>query len=112
MKIIIALTLLISASSFAGPVQEENKNLVVAFYEMAFNQHQPTAAAKKYIGGKYIQHNPNVPNGAAAFTRFFESFFTSHPQSSVKIYRALADGDLVALHLHSKLNNADRGRAI
>lgn len=111
MKIFLLLTLF-SFSAFAGSVQEQNKKLVREFYEMAFNQHKPTEAAKKYIGDKYIQHNPHVPNGAKPFYEYFESFFKANPDSHVEIKRALADGDLVVLHLHSKQNKTDLGRAI
>lgn len=98
--------------AFAGPVQDANKKLVTDFYNMAFNDHKPTEAAKKYFGPKYIQHNPNVPNGAAAFYNYFEGHFKKNPHSKAIIYRTLADGDLVALHLNSKLDDKDLGRAI
>lgn len=111
------ITLLITLSLFsitalAETVQEKNKKIVTEFYELAFNKHKPTEAAQKYIGSKYIQHNPNVPNGAAAFYEYFEGHFKKNPDSHVIIKRALADGDLVALHLHSKQNKKDLGRAI
>ncbi|TDP55447.1 putative SnoaL-like aldol condensation-catalyzing enzyme [Bacteriovorax stolpii] len=102
----------LSTSLYAETLQEKNKKLVVDFYELAFNKHKPTEAAKKYIGNKYIQHNPHVPNGAEAFYNYFEGHFKKNPESHVIIKRALADGDLVALHLHSKENKADLGRAI
>lgn len=90
----------------------ENARIVTAFYELAFNQHRPTEAARLYIGGRYIQHNPNVPNGAEAFYGYFEGFFRQNPQSRVTIHRVIADGDLVALHLHSQQTPDDPGRAI
>ena len=93
-------------------MQENNKKIVRDFYELAFNRHKPTEAAKKYIGDKYIQHNPYVPDGAAAFYGYFEGFFKEHPQSRVEIKRVLGDGDLVVLHLHSITDAKDRGRAI
>lgn len=92
--------------------QEDNKRIVTEFYEMAFNEHKPTEAAKKYIGSKYIQHNPGVPNGAEAFYGYFEDFFKQNPKSHVVIYHVIAEDDLVVLHLNSKLNAGDRGRAI
>jgi predicted SnoaL-like aldol condensation-catalyzing enzyme len=107
--VFLAPTLSIAAA--ANDV-EANKKLVRDFYEMAFNEHKPTEAAKKYFGDKYIQHNPNVPNGAAAFYNYFEGHFKKNPKSHVKIYRVIGDGDLVALHLHSKQNDTDLGRAI
>lgn len=94
------------------PAETANARIVTDFYEMAFNQHRPTEAARLYIGDRYIQHNPNVPNGAAAFYGYFEGFFRDHPQSRVTIHRVLADGDLVALHLHSQETPDDPGRAI
>lgn len=103
---------LVTTTAFGATTQETNKKLVRDFYEMAFNQHKPTEAAKKYIGDKYIQHNPMVPNGAAAFYGYFEGHFKENPKSHVIIHRALADGDLVALHLNSKMNEQDPGRAI
>lgn len=106
------VVLLVATAALAETVAEKNKKLVRDFYELAFNQHRPTEAAKKYIGEQYIQHNPNVPNGAEAFYGFFEGFFKEHPKSRVDIKRILADGDLVALHLHSKVDEHDPGLAI
>lgn len=91
---------------------EQNKSLVRSFYELAFNQHRPTEAVQKYIGSKYIQHNPFVPDGGEVFAKYFEEFFKEHPESKVEIKRILADGDLVILHLHSQISNADRGKAV
>ena len=107
-----AVSAALTTPALGGPLQENNKKIVRDFYELAFNQHKPTEAANKYIGGTYIQHNPRVPNGAAAFFSYFEGFFKQHPQSRVDIKRVLADGDLVVLHLHSVTDAKDRGRAI
>jgi predicted SnoaL-like aldol condensation-catalyzing enzyme len=111
--------ILVATSSFAQgaknsgtAIQELNKKVVTEFYELAFSQHKPTEAAKKYFGDKYIQHNPQVPNGAAAFYGYFEGFYKEHPKAHVKIYRVIADGDLVALHMHSKIDDKDLGRAV
>jgi predicted SnoaL-like aldol condensation-catalyzing enzyme len=93
-------------------VQEKNKAIVLDFYDLAFNKHKPTEAAAKYIGTQYVQHNPHVPNGAKPFTEYFEGFFKENPQSHVVVAHVLADGDLVALHLNSKLNKDDRGDAV
>jgi predicted SnoaL-like aldol condensation-catalyzing enzyme len=115
MKQLILMGLIVmsvAASAETLTVQEQNKKVVRDFYEMAFNQHKPTEAAKKYFGDKYIQHNPHVPNGAEAFTSYFETYFKQNPKSHVTFSHVLADGDLVALHLHSQQNEKDLGRAI
>jgi len=108
----LALLLLFAFPAWGGSMEEENKKIVRNFYEMAFNQHKPTEAAKKYIGDQYIQHNPYVKNGAAAFYGYFEGFFKAHPKSRVEIKRVIAEGDLVVLHLHSRVDENDLGRAI
>lgn len=108
----LALVLVFAFPALGGTMEEENKKIVREFYEMAFNQHKPTEAAKKYIGDEYIQHNPYVPNGAAAFYGYFEGFFKAHPKSRVEIKKVIAEGDLVILHLHSRVDENDRGRAI
>lgn len=92
--------------------EAENARIVVAFYDLAFNQHRPTEAARLYIGDRYIQHNPDVPNGAEPFYAYFEGFFRDNPQSRATIHRVIADGDLVALHVHSQETPDDPGRAI
>jgi len=68
----VSVTLVTGAQ--AGPLEDANKAIVKAFYEMAFRDRQPTKAAQTYIGDRYIQHNPRVPNGAAAFYGFFENY--------------------------------------
>jgi predicted SnoaL-like aldol condensation-catalyzing enzyme len=46
-------------------VEEKNKELVTAFYELSINQKKPTESAGKYIGLPYTQHNPEVPKKRA-----------------------------------------------
>ena len=101
-----------AAASTRTPQEEANARLVTTFYDLAFNQHKPTEAARLYIGDHYIQHNPDVPNGAAAFYGFFEGFFRENPQSRATIHRVIADGDLVVLHVHSQETSTDPGRAV
>lgn len=100
------------ASASRTPTEAENARIVVAFYDLAFNQHRPTEAARLYIGDHYIQHNPDVPNGAEPFYAYFEGFFRDNPQLRATIHRVIADGDLVALHVHSQETPDDPGRAI
>ena len=63
MKIIVAalvgmLTLATSPSFAADPAREEaNKKTVLEFYEQGLNRKDFDAAAK-FIGPRYVQHNP------------------------------------------------------
>lgn len=102
----------VQAAASRTLTEAENARIVVAFYDLAFNQHRPTEAARLYIGDHYIQHNPDVPNGAEPFYAYFEGFFRDNPQSRATIHRVIADGDLVALHVHSQETPDDPGRAI
>jgi predicted SnoaL-like aldol condensation-catalyzing enzyme len=92
--------------------QEDNKQIVTAFYELAFNQHKPVEAARKYIDLPYTQHNPDVPNGPEGFNQFAGDFLKKNPKLKVTIFKTLADGDLVVLHVNIKMNESDRGLAV
>lgn len=85
---------------------------MIDFYEGVFLKHQVKTYADRYIGDQYIQHNPNVPDGKAPFVNFFTQKFQNNPQAKNTIKRAIAEGNLVALHVQSIENEQDRGRAI
>lgn len=91
---------------------EKNKQIVTDFYDGVFIKHQVQAYADRYIGQQYIQHNPHVPDGKAPFTEYFIQYFKENPQAKSVIKRAVADGDLVFLHVHSQQNAQDRGTAV
>jgi predicted SnoaL-like aldol condensation-catalyzing enzyme len=92
--------------------KETPKELVTTFYRMVFEAHKVKEAFDLYVGPTYKQHNPRVPDGAAASIKFLGDRFEANPQATNKIIRTIADGDLVAVHVHSTLNPDDRGRAI
>ncbi len=92
--------------------QVENKAIVTAFYELAFNQHNPAEAARKYIALPYTQHNPDVPDGPAGFNQFAGEMLIKYPELKVTIYKTLADDDLVVLHVNLQMNESDRGLAV
>lgn len=92
--------------------QNANEKLVLDFYNMAFNAHQPTVAADRYIGDVYIQHNPNVPNGAGAFKGYFEPYFKAHPSARLQIVRVISEGDLVVTHSKFTSGPEDTGTAL
>ena len=84
---------------------EQNKRTVVAYYELAFNEHKPEEAVERYVGSQYIQHNPQAPDGPEAFVAFVNAF----PELSVDIRRVIAEGDLVVTHGVVKFSAEDRG---
>ena len=120
---VTAATVLTAAcTSHAGPqtrtaVQaqsqiERNKAVVLDFYELAFNQHKLQEAVDKHVGSQYIQHNPNVGDGAQAFINTFAKILQANPQRRSQVKQVIAEGDLVALHVFSQNNPQDRGTAL
>ena len=96
----------------AEATQEENKQMVTAFYELAFNQHQPAEAARKYIAPPYTQHNPTVADGPEGFNPLAEGFLEKNPHLKVIIFKILANRDLVVLRVNITRNVSDRGLAV
>lgn len=90
----------------------QNKKIVTDFYEGVFLKHQVQEYSDRYIGNQYIQHNPHVPDGKAPFVNYFTGYFKENPQAKNVIKRAIAEDDLVVLHVHSSQNAQDRGEAI
>jgi predicted SnoaL-like aldol condensation-catalyzing enzyme len=90
---------------------EANKRNVIAYYERAFNDHEPEDAVERYVGSEYIQHNPMAPDGTDAFIAFVRGYVEQSPQLRVEIKRAIAEGDLVMTHGLLKTSPDDRGTA-
>ena len=106
MKFLI-ISVLMMSSAFAGV--QENRKLVLDFYDLAFNQHKPTEAALKYLSEEYIQHNPYVATGRKAF---IDAFAEENDTASFNMFkRTIAEGDLVVLHSHKKRDSKDIGVA-
>jgi predicted SnoaL-like aldol condensation-catalyzing enzyme len=87
------------------PDLERNKQTVVEYYELAFNGKEPERAVERYVGSRYIQHNPQAPDGPEAFIAFVKAF----PEASVDIRSVFADGDIVVTHSLVKFTADDRG---
>ena len=77
----------------------KNKENAIAFYKMAY-EGNPKRAVELYVGDEYIQHNPLVGDGKQPFIDYFERMQREYPQKSIEFVRAIAEGDLVALHTH------------
>jgi predicted SnoaL-like aldol condensation-catalyzing enzyme len=76
-----------------------NKRLVYDFWREVFEAGH-MELAEKYMAQSYIQHNPNVPTGRAAFIEFFTKFKKPReiePRVAAPLVSMLADGNLVVL---------------
>jgi predicted SnoaL-like aldol condensation-catalyzing enzyme len=93
------------------PSLEANKKTVQEFYNFLINK-KDFKLASRYIGGRYIQHNPLVAEGLEGLKAFVEFLKSNYPDARSEIKRVLAEGDYVILHVHSVRIPGTRGRAI
>ena len=81
-----------------------NKRLVYDFWREVFEGGH-MELAEKYMAESYIQHNPNVPTGRAAFIEFFQKFRKPkdiEPKVKAPLVSIVADGDFVVLSFVSE----------
>lgn len=78
---------------------EINKKNAIEFYKMAY-EGNPKKATDLYVGSEYIQHNPLVGDGIRALIDYFDKMAKEYPNKSIEFVRAIAEGELVALHTH------------
>ena len=108
---ILMLSLGNGAALAASAQEEANRAAVLAFYEKGLNQ-KDADAALAYVGNRYVQHNPNAPDGPDGFRKFIGFLREKFPSSHSEVKRSFVDGDFVILHVHSVREPGSRGRAI
>ena len=80
---------------------EKNKKNAIEFYKMSYDG-DPRKAVELYVGTEYIQHNPSVGDGTGPFIAYFEKMAKEYTDKNIEFVRAVAEGNLVALHTHQK----------
>ncbi|MGZ5236682.1 MAG: nuclear transport factor 2 family protein [Caldimonas sp.] len=83
----------------ADPKPAANKRLVYDFWREVF-EGAHMEFAEKYMAESYIQHNPNVPTGRAAFVEFFSRVAKPkpiEPRIKAPLVAIVAEGDRVVL---------------
>src|SRR5271167_4128615 len=114
LRMLVAAVFIVAApAAFAASAKEmeANKKTVQEFYEDAINK-KDFDAAVKFLGPRYIQHNPNAtdgPEGLKAFIAFLRDKF---PDYHGDVIRVFADGDYVIQHIHNVPTPGARGNAI
>ncbi len=90
---------------------EANKKTVLAFYEAGINN-KNFDAASKFIGKRYVQHDPGIADGPEGLKAFLGVFRAQFPNLHADIKQIFADGDFVIAHVHGVRVPGERGSAI
>ena len=99
-------------ASAAQTAQEKaNEQTVRDFYQAAIND-KDFDKASKFLGNRYVQHNPTAADGPEGLKGFLTFLREKFPQSKSEVKRAFAQDDYVILHVHSLREPNTRGRAI
>ncbi len=90
---------------------EMNKQTVLAFYEAGINN-KDFDAASKFIGERYVQHNPLIADGIEGFSAFVSYLKETFPELRAEVKNVFAEGDFVVGHVHGVRVPGQRGSAI
>lgn len=92
-------TLSVPPTQAVGPqwLTASSKRLVTAYYDQVLVQ-KNFSATDTFVAATYYQHNPNIPDGAAAAKAGLSAISAQFPQLTVTPVRVIAEGDLVAVH--------------
>lgn len=108
---LLGLLLPVFANAATRDTLAANKKTVLAFYDASINQ-KDFAAASRYLGPVYKQHNPTAKDGPEGLKAFIDFLKAKYPHQHGEITQVIAEGDLVALHVHSTRGDGTPGRAI
>jgi predicted SnoaL-like aldol condensation-catalyzing enzyme len=67
------------------------------------------AAFEKLVGEGFKHHNPDFKGDARSLMTAMLEDAQNYPEKELKVLRALADGELVAVHSHIKQKQIDTG---
>ncbi len=71
-----------------------------------------SSAVDRFIAPHYVQHSSLAEPGVAALKAFLDMVREQSPDARQTIHRTLADGDMVAVHVHVERFPGDPGLAV
>lgn len=92
--------------------QEENKKIVIGFYQKALFEGDVESAIRLYGGETYTQHTPFAADGFEGLRNYVKCIAANYPKTRGEIKRVFADGDFVLLHCHYTGFFGENGDAI
>eukprot|EP00996_Jenningsia_fusiforme_P001003 NODE_1914_length_1357_cov_28.819572_g1733_i0.p1 GENE.NODE_1914_length_1357_cov_28.819572_g1733_i0~~NODE_1914_length_1357_cov_28.819572_g1733_i0.p1 ORF type:complete len:389 (+),score=67.79 NODE_1914_length_1357_cov_28.819572_g1733_i0:68-1234(+) len=84
------------------------KELTLRFLRLVWVERKP-ADALKVFGGAFRQHYSSLESGSTAALQGYEQMLSMYPNMTVTFYRAVADGNVVGVHMHMKPNSTMAG---
>ena len=91
--------------------EKANLRLVERIYEEVLGPIDSGAVDGLFDPG-YIQHNPNAATGSQGLKEMLDRAKIRYPHCEHRVKRLLADGDLVAAHVHVIFQPGDEGFAV
>ena len=108
----LGVALAASTPAAAHISKKANAQKAIAFLEMVFNQKKVKEGFDKYVGDKYIQHNPIAADGKDAAVEVLSKFMQMVPTWSYEVKHAYVDGDIAIVHSLVRAKPEDRGNAV
>ena len=88
-----------------------NRQIVEEFLDLINRHLRVREAFERYVSEDYIQHNPTAGNGREDAIALIEKLAAT-PGFRPSVKRIVAEGDLVAVHLHLQLGEEGAGLAV
>ena len=95
----------------ATGMTKSNKDIAVSFLELA-SSGKVQDAYSKFVGTGFRHHNPFFGGSAEALSDGMEENARQNPNKVLKVQRAIAEGEFVAVHSHVQQNPGDLGAAV
>ncbi|MFD4604119.1 nuclear transport factor 2 family protein [Streptomyces sp. NPDC058464] len=106
-------TLTAPRTDAAGPASHTAASeRVVRAYVRQLTGRKDLGAVDRYVSPKLVQHDPTLADGAAATKQAYADLFAAHPQYQATVAKVVAEGDLVAVHLHDQNTPSDLGTSV
>lgn len=90
---------------------DNNKDTAISFLKLAASG-KVREAYSKFVGLGFRHHNPFFEGSAEALMAGMEENARQNPNKSLEVKRAIAEGELVAVHSHVRQTPDDLGAAV
>jgi len=90
---------------------DSNKDAAVSFLKLA-SSGKVREAYSKFVGAEFRHHNPFFEGSTEALMTGMEENALQDPSKVLEVKRAIAEGELVAVHSHVRQKPGDLGAAV